>query len=363
MTPQEIQKLITDAQAAQAAAKLATEQAAAEPGDTGKKLAAEDAARQSAEAEAALATATAGARATVAFLAYQPTTDTSQDIQTYKIRVVILALFLLLVVLFSVYGLGSLMTATTGEDEVKKILAEKSCCNQLSNANGSDNSNAVNTNTNANGGASTNVNTNSTTNTTAANTTSNTAANTNTNTSSQANQLAGRSIPAPAANAAQPPADTTKPEPNISKDVYVGLWPLFSDRVISADSYLFLVVLFAGMLGGSIRGVHSLVRHLGLRNFSFYWSGFYITIPFVGAGLSEVIYFVIRGGFYGGSFGKGLVLNLFSFAAMAALTGLFTDQAMEKLKQVAVTLLADTPPKVDNAKEIQDRKEAERKAQ
>ncbi len=84
-----------------------------------------------------------------------------------------------------------------------------------------------------------------------------------------------------------------------------------------------------------------------------------ITLPFSGAALSLVIYFVIRGGFYGGSFGKGLVLNLFSFAALAALTGLFTDQAMEKLKQVAVTLLAEAPPKVENAKEITEKRQAD----
>ena len=35
---------------------------------------------------------------------------------------------------------------------------------------------------------------------------------------------------------------------------------------------------------------------------------------------------------------------------------------MEKLKQVADVLLADSPPKVGNAKEIQDKKEAEKQA-
>ncbi len=74
--------------------------------------------------------------------------------------------------------------------------------------------------------------------------------------------------------------------------------------------------------------------------------------------MSLVIYFVIRGGFYGSSFGKGVVLNLFSFTALGTLTGLFTDNAMEKLKQVAKMLLADVPPKVENSKEITDKKEA-----
>jgi hypothetical protein len=117
------------------------------------------------------------------------------------------------------------------------------------------------------------------------------------------------------------------------------------------------------MLGGTIRALHSLVKHLGLKDFSFYWSWFYITLPFTSAGLAIVIYFVLRGGFYGGGFGKGLVLNIFSFAALAALTGLFTDNAMERLKQAASTMLAPVPDKVDNAGEIQAKKEAEKKTE
>jgi hypothetical protein len=150
---------------------------------------------------------------------------------------------------------------------------------------------------------------------------------------------------------------------SIPKEVYVRFPGLSTGDVWSAESYLFLIVFLAGMLGGTIRALHSLVKHLGLKDFSFYWSWFYITLPFTSAGLAIVIYFVLRGGFYGGGFGKGLVLNIFSFAALAALTGLFTDNAMERLKQAASTMLAPVPDKVDNAGEIQAKKEAEKKTE
>ncbi|HEX8267197.1 MAG TPA: hypothetical protein VF596_17480 [Pyrinomonadaceae bacterium] len=125
---------------------------------------------------------------------------------------------------------------------------------------------------------------------------------------------------------------------------------------LSADAYVFWVVFFSGMLGALIRAATSFLRHMGLNDFAFRWAWFYILLPFVGAGLSIVIYLVVRGGFYSSSFGEGLTLNLFSFGAFAALTGLFSENAMEKLRQVAVTLLSEVPPKVVPKDEKKDNK-------
>jgi hypothetical protein len=141
----------------------------------------------------------------------------------------------------------------------------------------------------------------------------------------------------------------------VPKEVYLSVPLPFSfsiSAIISADSYVFLIVLFAGMLGGVVRGMYSYVKHLGMNDFSIKWLGYYFTLPYTGAALSIIIYFVIRGGFGGTSFGDGLTFNPFSFAALAALTGLFTENAMDKLKQVADTLLAPSTPKVTNAKEM-----------
>ena len=117
---------------------------------------------------------------------------------------------------------------------------------------------------------------------------------------------------------------------------------------MSADGFLFFVVLFAGMLGATVRGIFSFVRHLGIKDFSFSWTWFYILLPFSGAPVSLFLYFVIRGGFYGSPIGKGLVLNLAAFVAISALAGLFAENAMEKLRQVAEVLLAKVPDKTGN---------------
>lgn len=116
---------------------------------------------------------------------------------------------------------------------------------------------------------------------------------------------------------------------------------------LTGDGYVFLIVMFAGMVGAGIKGIYSFFLHLGRRDFGFNWVWFYILLPFFGTTLSLVLYFVIRGGFYSGSVGKALVINVFSFAALGALAGLFSDQALAKLQMVAESLLTKTEPKTN----------------
>ncbi len=111
------------------------------------------------------------------------------------------------------------------------------------------------------------------------------------------------------------------------------------------------------MVGAVTRGIFSFVRHHGVKDFSFSWTWFYLFLPFSGAVVSLFLYFIIRGGFYGSPVGKGLVLNFFAFVALSTLSGLFAENAMEKLRQVAEVLLSKVPPKVENAKEAKNKKD------
>ncbi len=65
----------------------------------------------------------------------------------------------------------------------------------------------------------------------------------------------------------------------------------------------------------------------------------YLLLPFTGATLSLVFYLVIRGGFFSpqSSFEQ---TSPFGFAAFAALIGMFSPQAVLKLREVAETLLS-----------------------
>lgn len=117
--------------------------------------------------------------------------------------------------------------------------------------------------------------------------------------------------------------------------------PFFSPRtyIFSGEAYLFLIVIVSGALGVIARAIFSIFRHIGLGDFSFRWTWYYILSPSGGIALSVVFYVVVRGGFYNPATISGdLPLNPFSFAALGALAGLFSENAMLKLKKIAEVL-------------------------
>jgi hypothetical protein len=293
-------------------------------------------------------------------------------------RIIVLAVYLLVLLLLSANWLGGLMLAdTSGTDENGKSVTS---CKQFAKAESKDKADgagktgntasAANTaNTNAAGG-----NTNSNTANSAANPGggSNAAA----VNAANANRVnTNRPVNAPTAtpavnnaaggnNETNTEADKTeKPEEKagqteLPKVVIVSDSGLFGYQSLSvrafinggcltADGYLFFVVLFAGMMGAIIRAFVSLYWHMGKKDFSFNWIWYYIFQPFFGATLGLVFYMVIRGGFSGGAVGRG---NVFAFAAVGALTGLFSDNALAKLRQVAEALLVQTPSKTRDMK-------------
>jgi len=70
----------------------------------------------------------------------------------------------------------------------------------------------------------------------------------------------------------------------------------------------------------------------------------------VGSALAVIFYFVLRGALLQAppDSNAELPINPFGFAAMAGLAGLFSEQAVEKLRQVFATLLASVPTGADH---------------
>lgn len=284
----------------------------------------------------------------------QPAPPTEPIISPFDWRIWILGIYLLAMLAASSYWLSGLMLADT--TEVSKNSDTLSICRQNANTNTNVSNTAVNgsnTASNSNVDANTNpVNVNANTGNVNANT------NVNTNTKVNANatpaKTAVNATPDNTAvgNASNKPANantaTQDIQPTVPKIVKVDGFGLFiKDGCLTGDGYVFLIVLFAGIVGAAIRGIFSFFWHLGRKDFSFSWLWFYLLLPFFGGTLSLILYFVIRGGFYSGSVGKALALNVFSFAALGALTGLFSDQAMAKLKLVAESLLTKTESKTN----------------
>lgn len=117
-------------------------------------------------------------------------------------------------------------------------------------------------------------------------------------------------------------------------------------RDISVEIRLFVVVAVSGALGGLLHATRSFAWYVGHSALRMRWLPYYIAMLFVGAGLATVVYIVIRGGIVSGKASQADV-NPYGFAAIGAIVGLFSEQALEMLKRVATDFFAQAPQGAD----------------
>jgi hypothetical protein len=121
----------------------------------------------------------------------------------------------------------------------------------------------------------------------------------------------------------------------------------FSDHfTITAEQQLFAIVALAGALGGIVHTLRSLGKFIGSRSLRWSWVAFYMTLPLVGAATSTIVYIITRAGLFPS--GGADQVNVFGFAAVATLVGLFSEEAMNMLKKVASTVFTE-PEKAPDA--------------
>jgi len=113
------------------------------------------------------------------------------------------------------------------------------------------------------------------------------------------------------------------------------------------ETLFFLTVALSGALGGLIHTIRSLSWYVGNRDFRWSWVPFNLMLPFVGALGGTVFYVVLRAGLFSPST-QTTATSPFGFSAVALLVGLFSEQAMEKLRQVASNVFADRPSGQDH---------------
>ena len=114
---------------------------------------------------------------------------------------------------------------------------------------------------------------------------------------------------------------------------------LFCTFSVSDEVRLIFIVVMAGALGSMVHALRSLHWYIGNRELVSTWLAMYFLLPFVGSTLGLVFYLVIRGGFF---YPEATIeqTSPFGFAGLGALVGMFSEQAVLKLKEVAETLLA-----------------------
>jgi hypothetical protein len=152
----------------------------------------------------------------------------------------------------------------------------------------------------------------------------------------------------------------------------VALWPDASDPAADASGQTFLfwvlrrdgetptllLVFFAGALGALVHALRSFYWYVGHRKLIVSWVAMYFLLPLVGGTLGFLFYLVFRGGLFPGEFKAG-ALNPIGFAAVSGLVGMFSEQAIRKLKDVAETLFTKTKPGEDSITRDEDGKVAQ----
>jgi hypothetical protein len=134
------------------------------------------------------------------------------------------------------------------------------------------------------------------------------------------------------------PPPATGLAPRTARFSYFG-WRVLLTR----DQQFFVVVALAGAIGAMLHGLRSLATYVGERYLFRSWIIYYALLPLVGALLATIVYVVLRAGLLPGSTASSQP-DPYGITAIAALVGLFSAQAAEKLKAVFETMFTKTEP-------------------
>lgn len=121
------------------------------------------------------------------------------------------------------------------------------------------------------------------------------------------------------------------------------------DVKMSDEIRLLLLVLIVGLVGSYIHTTISFVNFAGNRRLVKSWFWYYVTRPFAGPFLALVFYLALRGGLLAVDVGSESI-NQYGVLAVSGLAGLFSKQAMSKLKEVFTNLF-----KTEREERLQDK--------
>src|SRR4029453_15407929 len=156
--------------------------------------------------------------------------------------------------------------------------------------------------------------------------------------------------PTQTSSTASSPVSTPTPTPSAERSpIAIFGWKF----EIWDEVRLLLIVILAGALGSLVHTVRSVYWYIGNRTLKWSWLAKYILQPFAGSALAVIFYVVVRGGFFSPqtTFAN---TSPFGFAALAAMVGLFSEQAVLKLKRVAETVLERPAPGADATQQNED---------
>ena len=106
---------------------------------------------------------------------------------------------------------------------------------------------------------------------------------------------------------------------------------------LTADTVLFLLVVVFGALGAYVHAATSFADFVGNRRFVGSWTWWYFLRLPIGATLALLLYVALRAGFFTAGT-EAEAVNPYGVAALAGLSGLFSKQATDKLREVFTTM-------------------------
>jgi hypothetical protein len=98
------------------------------------------------------------------------------------------------------------------------------------------------------------------------------------------------------------------------------------------------VAAIAGALGAYVHLATSFADYAGNERLTVSWGWWYLLRPFIGMSLAEVVYLALRGGLFTAGGSSTGSISVYGVAAVSSLTGLFSKQATDKLREVFETL-------------------------
>lgn len=113
------------------------------------------------------------------------------------------------------------------------------------------------------------------------------------------------------------------------------------------DVRLFVVVTAAGGMGALVHVLRSLYEYVGNQSLRRRWLLMYVLEPYIGALMALVFYFVLRGGLTTTTASSNDI-NPYGVTALAALVGMFSREAVQKLNDVFKTVFTSAGKSADH---------------
>lgn len=115
---------------------------------------------------------------------------------------------------------------------------------------------------------------------------------------------------------------------------------------LTPDKRSVVIVLLAGGIGSMVHALGSFTAHVGGRRLEGSWTWWYLLRPIEGAVVALAFYLVLRGGLLanGSADSSKVQVSVYGITAIAVLVGMFSQQAVTKLKEVSETLFTKPAP-------------------